>query len=272
MGKAIARGLEHPYGVVARFGRTAVDSLSVCAFPDTDSIASDVIIITTDDDSIAEVSRSLVEKVRGTPDVLHTSGSLDSTVLYQLRDVGCSIASMHPLVSVTEESGASVFSGAFFCIEGDQKAAETANEVAINLGGNPVTISSEKKALYHAAAVTSAGHIVALIDIASKMLNKAGIDEEATLKILKPLVSSVVESVFANGIDKSLTGTYSRGDVKTSTRHLMALDEIHDPRSREIFINLALHSIQIARRNGIDELKAAEIETILDVAKGSPEL
>src|SRR5205085_5709383 len=142
------------------------------------------------DNEIEKAAAELSEKVGRGSVVFHTSGSKSSTALDALRAVGCSVASMHPLVSVSDPSlGPERFAGAFFCVEGDPKAAALGQEIAIALGGRPFSIDTKFKTLYHAAAVTACGHLVALFDAAVEMMGKTGLSPEKAKEILLPLVS-----------------------------------------------------------------------------------
>ena len=272
VGNALARELSDAFPVTDRYGRHTFPDAEVSSLSDSERLDSDIILITTNDDSIREVANLLVRRQKPPQIVVHTSGSLSSAVLSELSNLGCSVASMHPLVSVTGESAGRVFEGAYFCLEGDERAVFTASEIAKDLGGIPFVISTEKKAIYHAAAVTAAGHVVAIIDIADEMMRSSGVESEASLRMLEPLVASVIANVFSSGTTNALTGTYSRGDIETAKGHLASLGDEIDPRIREIFIDLALRSVEIARRNNIDESKARQLETLLSVAKERSEL
>jgi predicted short-subunit dehydrogenase-like oxidoreductase (DUF2520 family) len=92
-----------------------------------DPIDGDIVIIATSDPSIAECSETLSNSLNGRPVVLHTSGSLSSTVLSACASIGCETGSMHPLVSVSDAlSGSRSFAGRYFCLEGTPAAVEAA--------------------------------------------------------------------------------------------------------------------------------------------------
>lgn len=272
IGSAIALGLVDPITVVGRYGRDRDLHKRIESFEDTKKICSDVVIISTNDDAIAEVAHLLRSKIENRPIVLHTSGSLGSNILTELKEQGCSVGSMHPLVSVVESSDPTVFERAYFCIEGDERAVASAAMLAQDLGGVPFTIPPDKKPLYHAAAVMAAGHLVALIDMANDLMRGCGVEGSSSLEMLRPLVKSVIDNVFEQGTTRSLTGTYARGDVKTAQRHLEVLDDSVDKIIREVFIDLALRSLEISKRSAPDDAKAVELEGLLTVAKNRDEL
>ena len=81
---------------------------------------------------------------------------------------------MHPLVSVSDAFlGAERFAGVYFCIEGEAAAVAAATSLAISLGGKAFSIPTDSKPLYHAAAVTASGHLVAVTDAASRCFQPA---------------------------------------------------------------------------------------------------
>lgn len=272
IGSALAHGLTDPITVVGRYGRDRDLRNRIESFADTKKISSDVVLITTNDDAIAEVAHLLRSKIENRPIVLHTSGSLGSNILIELKEQGCRVASMHPLVSVVASSDPTVFEQAFFCIEGDDVAVASASMLAKNLGGVPITIPPNKKPLYHAAAVMAAGHLVALIDMANDLMRGCGIEGSSSQEMLRSLVKSVIDNVLEQGTTTSLTGTYARGDVTTAQRHLEALDNSIDKIIREVFIDLALRSLEISKRSAPDGAKFIELEGLLTVAKNRDEL
>jgi predicted short-subunit dehydrogenase-like oxidoreductase (DUF2520 family) len=189
---------------------------------------SELILITTPDDTIAETAESLaaVPNLPKNVCVLHTSGALSSTILSPLQKRGAQTGSLHPLVSVSDpEDGLQNLLGAFYCIEGQPKAITVAKRIVKSLGGQSFSIPSDKKPLYHAAAVMSSGHAVALFDIASEMLSHCGLKLEDAQQVLLPLIRSTVANLERSTPSEALTGTYSRGDVATVKQHLRVIED-----------------------------------------------
>jgi predicted short-subunit dehydrogenase-like oxidoreductase (DUF2520 family) len=187
---------------------------------------ADLLIIATPDDQISAVAKTLagVEfDTRKKPIALHTSGALSSVVLGPLARSGWSTGSIHPLVSVSDPvQGASSFSGAFWCIEGDAKAMRAAKTVVKDLEGRTFTVPAEAKPLYHAAAVMTSGNVVALFAIAIDMLHECGLTRREAKRVLLPLLQSATHNLIDLDPSRSLTGTFSRGDIATVERHLAA--------------------------------------------------
>jgi len=235
------------------------------------SIASDLIIIATPDPDIRTVAEQLSEHLQSTPVVLHTSGSLSSEILSTLAKKGCATGSMHPLVSISDAvSGAGTFADAYFCIEGDKVAAMAATSIVEALGGRAFSIETRFKPLYHAAAVMSSGHFVALIDAAVEMLARCGIESNAAKAILLPLIRSTLNNLEAKDPAQALTGSFARADADAVERHLGSFDDEMQS-IREIYILLGERSIELASANGADRAALEKLRENIAIAKRKPE-
>ena len=182
---------------------------------------------------------------------------------------GNSTGSLHPLVSVNEATkGADHFANAYFCIEGDETALGLANSVATRLGGIPFTIRPTEKALYHAAAVTACGHLVALIDVATEMLSKCGIERRRAQEILLPLISTTVRNLESSSPAEALTGSFARMDIDAVRRHLAAIDDASlSPAVWAVYITLGERSLDLAEANGAEASEVAGLRDFISMAK-----
>lgn len=232
------------------------------------AISSEIILITTQDSEIGSVAEQLASKISGRPSVFITSGALSSSVLLNLKDLGCPVGSIHPLVSISDPLlGPTRFAGAYFCLEGDKEALDAGESMVHALQGRSFNVPTDKKPLYHAAAVTSSGHIVALIDLAVQMLEKCGLDQREAKKVLLPLIESTIENAKEQSLEQSLTGTFARGDSETFALHLQALQENVSRDEIEIFLALASRSIEIARRLRSENRSLDDLQERVLIAK-----
>jgi predicted short-subunit dehydrogenase-like oxidoreductase (DUF2520 family) len=232
-----------------------------------------VIVIATPDDAIATVAaklstlfrarRSTISKSRRKI-ALHVSGALSSKILMPLRSVGFAIGSLHPLISISDPlAGAKLFKGAFFGVEGDPAAVKVARAMVRRLGGQSFTLKPNSKALYHAAAVTTSGHSVALIDIAIEMLRQCGLSSPTARQVLLPLIESTIANLSVKDPARALTGTFARGDVKTVARHLVAIESAALSDALSAYLLLGKRSVQLARKLGVNKSDLDRIETLL---------
>ncbi len=247
-----------------RLSRAQSDRLSLC----------EVIVISTPDDAIASVAEQLAiffnSKVarRGRASsrrvALHTSGALSSDVLSPLRQAGLATGSLHPLVSISDpRTQLGAFGHAFFAIEGDLPAVRAAKSIVEDLGGESFSINANAKALYHAAAVTASGQIVALFDIALEMLVSCGLSPRRSRQILLPLLESTARNLATSEPANALTGTFARGDVSTAKRHLAAIKSHKLRDALNAYILLGQRSLLLAKKRGKSTSGLDQIAEIL---------
>jgi len=208
---------------------------------------ADLFLISTPDDQIAEVTAKLTKlRLAGKPTALHTSGALSAEVLAPLRAKGWSTGSIHPLMSVSDWK--SSIEGAFWSVEGDQRAVRLGKAIVRDLGGESFSIRSEDKPLYHAAAVMSSGNVTALFDVALEMLVECGLTRQTARRILQPLLESTVHNLKTKDPAQALTGTFSRGDVETVKRHLAALKGRNLADALELYCSLGKRSLKLTKK------------------------
>lgn len=112
---------------------------------------------------------------------------------------------------------------ATFSIEGRGKRKNEIVKLMQQLGNFYFELDSDKKALYHLAAVNVSNLFVGLCNNSVSYLKDLGLNEEEALKALKPLVEENMKNIFNNGIKEALTGPIERGDVNTLKRHIGAI-------------------------------------------------
>ncbi|HEX8652811.1 MAG TPA: Rossmann-like and DUF2520 domain-containing protein [Pyrinomonadaceae bacterium] len=267
----VARRLGHARRAASliRGGTLALTAKQLALLP-----PSDLLFITTPDDAVLSSARDLAATVsigsRQRRTALHTSGALSSTVLSPLHEAGFHVGSMHPLVSVSDPlSGAESLQEAFYCVEGDASAVRAARAIVRSLGGQSFSINTEDKALYHAAAVMSSGHVVALIDIAIEMLVGCGLTPSRARSVLMPLLRSTLENLSALEPADALTGTFARADIATVRSHLRALREHSPHEALAAYRLLGQRSLRLAEKKGMDATALKAITLTLKDDDGS---
>jgi predicted short-subunit dehydrogenase-like oxidoreductase (DUF2520 family) len=198
------------------------------AFLTRQVLAAQVILITTQDHSLAtiavELARIGAEELRGKI-VLHTSGALSSDVLDPVRRCGAAVGSMHPLQTFSGV-GVPPLEGRVFTIEGDVVAVRMARQMARALGAVPVQIEGWKKPLYHAAGALAAGNVLALMEAATRLMTAAGMKRREAVRALLPLTRQVLENFERLGPRAAWTGPLSRGDYGVVAVHTEAMKDM----------------------------------------------
>jgi predicted short-subunit dehydrogenase-like oxidoreductase (DUF2520 family) len=221
-----------------------------------DVLETDLILLGTPDDALRTVVRSLAEiggsKCKGKV-ILHTSATLDRTVLAPVERLGAATGSLHPM----QAFGGKVIpklSGVVFAIEGDRKARRVAQSIAQSLGGITVEIDTADKPIYHAAAVLAAGSAYPLIEGGIQMLMRIGFTRRSATQTLLPLIHQIIDNIERIGPHAAWTGPLSRGDYGIVARHANALRGY--PREfRESYAALSLLAARVLSKNPAAALK-----------------
>ncbi len=104
------------------------------------------------------------------------------------------------------------FAGAGAAIAGSTaRAVSLAGELANALRMQPVLVSDEDRAAYHAAASIASNFLITLESAAERVAACAGVDRA----LLVPLVRATVENWAQLGPRRALTGPVARGDEDT---------------------------------------------------------
>jgi predicted short-subunit dehydrogenase-like oxidoreductase (DUF2520 family) len=230
---------------------------------------ADIVFITTPDGVIADVCAQITHNNGFQNDaiVFHCSGAHPSTILSSARECGANTGSMHPLQTFSAQSSGNTFENIVVSVEGDQKAVTTASQIANDLGSNCLTIKTDNKILYHAAAVVACNYLVALQDAAFKLMEKAGISNKDVFTVLYPLISGTLSNIQKSGTIKALTGPIARGDIETITRHINGISE-KTPEILNLYNTLGLYTIDLAKAGGtLSDSQAEELKTLLGQSK-----
>ncbi|WP_408955457.1 Rossmann-like and DUF2520 domain-containing protein [Natroniella sp. ANB-PHB2] len=231
-------------------------------------LEADLIIISTPDQIISEVSKQLAELNLVTEGscLIHLSGALTSEVLTgegEGQEYGK--LSLHPLQSVADvENGITNLPEAFFTIEGDQLGVKVGEAILTDLEVEYEVISQQAKPLYHAAACVASNYLVAIVNLALEMNQQVGIAQQQALRALLPLIKGSINNIESLGPISALTGPISRGDNSVIEEHLDAFENFLPERS-ELYCKLGNYTTKIAEQKGsITEADKVELIKILE--------
>jgi predicted short-subunit dehydrogenase-like oxidoreductase (DUF2520 family) len=203
------------------------------------------ILIAVPDSALESVAATL-ELTSGI--VLHTCGAKGPEALGVLANRGVSCGAIHPLQTISDpEWGAKALDGVAFAIAGDPVAHQWAEHIVRVANGRSLRIATERRPLYHAAAVMASNYVTALMSAAEELLIAAGVDAGEALPALGPLARTSLENTLRQGPLAALTGPIERGDVATVESHLAALEYISGPIAR-LYRAAGLQTLDLARR------------------------
>lgn len=222
---------------------------------------SDVIFLTVPDRLIQPVAQALSEAgaVLDGKVFLHCSGSLGTEVLQPLAEQGAHIGSCHPLQSFVGMD--TELQGVYMAIDGDGKAAETAEQIARLLGGRPFCVPAGDRRLYHAAACFCSNYVVAAAAIGQQLMARWVGGDAAAWQALLPLFKGTSANLQqAATAGAALTGPIARGDCATVAGHMQVLPQEFMP----AYCSLGLEAVRLASANGtIDSETARQLEELL---------
>jgi predicted short-subunit dehydrogenase-like oxidoreductase (DUF2520 family) len=105
--------------------------------------------------------------------------------------------------------------------------------------------------------------LATILDAATELLLKAGLDASIVPQMLMPLVQGTLQNVNKFDAGKALTGPVARGDKMSVAKHLEALRQL--PELRDLYTSLAIRSLHIAKReNHLAEEKIKSLEALLE--------
>ncbi|HVR37940.1 MAG TPA: Rossmann-like and DUF2520 domain-containing protein [Thermoanaerobaculia bacterium] len=168
---------------------------------------SELLLIAVSDSAIDSVAAMIPET---NAIIFHASGAKSS-----VRDG----FSLHPLKSLPPAGEPSDLADTLLVFEG--KHRHTAKLIAAAAGARFAEVSPEQKALYHAAAVFGSNYVAAALDIAQRLMTRAGVHD--VREDLVALARSAIENWRRFEDAKRFTGPAARGDREVLERHLGAL-------------------------------------------------
>jgi predicted short-subunit dehydrogenase-like oxidoreductase (DUF2520 family) len=201
---------------------------------------SRVVLITTPDGAIEGVAKDLA--LLGGKEwcgkvALHTSGSLDSSVLKPLADLGAATGSMHPMQTFSNQNFPDL-AKCIFGIDGCPAAVQAARKMIHQMGGVAVRLSGANKAAYHAAGSFASVYVLALMETATRLLMTQGFKRRQAMRALLPLTRQTLDNFERVGPLAAWTGPLSRGDFSTIERHVKALADF-EPEYLEAYKTLS---------------------------------
>ncbi|HWL38535.1 MAG TPA: DUF2520 domain-containing protein [Frankiaceae bacterium] len=250
----------------ASLGRAA-DRLPSAAVEPADDVVrhAELVLLTVPDDALAQVVEGLatVGAFRQGQIVLHTSGRHGLDVLEPATRAGALALALHP--AMTFAGGAEDVErlvGTSFGVTAPEEYRAVGEALVVEMGGEPVWVPEELRALYHAALAWGANYLTTLVTTAADLLSQAGAERPDLL--LAPLLGAALDNALRRG-DAALTGPVSRGDAGTVAAHLDVLRR-NAPEVVPAYVALARLTADRALRDGrLDPAQAAALlDTLAD--------
>ena len=224
--------------------------------------AADLVLLTVPDDVLPGLVEGLA--ATGAPYagrlIAHASGAHGIRVLDPATRAGALPLALHPVMTFTgREDDIDRIKGVSFGVTAPEQLRPAAEALVIEMGGEPVFIAEENRALYHAGLAFAANHLVTLVSQAASLLREAGADNPN--RMLGPLLGAALDNALRFG-DAGLTGPVARGDDGTVAAHVAAI-MAHEPAALPAYRALARLTADRALAAGM--LSPSDAERLLDV-------
>lgn len=220
-----------------------------------------LVLLCVPDCALADVARALAEVAHPWTQtiVAHTSGAHTAEVLEPVSERGARSLSVHPLQTFRDDTSPEAFDSIYIAIEGDADALSEAKTMARDLGGRPIVLTAQSKALYHCAAALASNGLVALFSVVEEVLDTVQIQstDAAGTDFFAPLVDQTWGNLRSAPPEDVLTGPVARGDEKTVETHLDALGDTV-PHLQSIYSALSIEMVRTAVRGGKLDPQSAE--------------
>ncbi len=272
LGAALARA---GHKVVAAYGVSDLSRLRAEALlPDVPLVTpeevlakADLVLITVPDDVLSELVTGLsaTGSFRAGQFIAHASGRYGIEVLDPATRAGALPLALHPAMTLTGTSlDLERISGAPFGVTAPEELRPVAETLVVEMGGDPVWVPEEHRALYHAALANGANHLVTLVAQSIDLLHAAGVEHPQ--RLLGPLLFAALDNSLRSG-DSALTGPVVRGDAGTVAAHVDVINEV-SVEARRAYVAMARLTADRALANGM--LRATQAEALLDVLAAEP--
>ena len=224
--------------------------------------AADLVLLTVPDDVLPGLVEGLA--ATGAPYagrlIAHASGAHGVRVLEAATRAGALPLALHPVMTFTgREDDVDRIKGVSFGVTAPDPLRAAAEALVIEMGGEPVFIAEENRALYHAGLAFAANYLVTLVSESASLLREAGVDSPD--RMLGPLLGAALDNALRFG-DAGLTGPVARGDDGTVAAHVAAI-AAHEPAALPAYRALARLTADRALAAGM--LSASDAERLLGV-------
>ncbi|HEU5417885.1 MAG TPA: DUF2520 domain-containing protein [Streptosporangiaceae bacterium] len=226
----------------------------------------DLVLLTVPDDVLPGLVAGLAAtgtEVAGRL-LAHASGRHGLAVLDPAVRLGAIPLALHPVMTFTgRPDDVDRMTGISWGVTAPDQLRPVAEALVVEMGGEPVFIAEERRALYHAALAGAANHLVTQVVQACDLLAEAGVANPA--RMLGPLVGAALDNALRLG-DAALTGPVARGDAETVAGHVAAL-RADAPQALPAYLALARLTADRALAAGM--LSPPDAQRLLDVLAGS---
>lgn len=214
---------------------------------------SSMVWITASDDALSQLAEEIsqLEIPQQIKAFIHTSGVHSTKVLEPISNAGFNTYSAHPLMAFAKaEESVEALNSAYFSIETASTEEKTDNDNCLTrlfqeTGNNILYIDTNKKELYHCAAVVLSNYMVTLLNMSYEMFAESGMSKREIKAATAPLLKSTLNNIHQNELmSDALTGPIKRGDSTTIAKHLEVLQKFM-PNKKSVYTALGKETMDM---------------------------
>jgi predicted short-subunit dehydrogenase-like oxidoreductase (DUF2520 family) len=217
--------------------------------------AADLVLLTIPDGAIVEVAQAL--PWRSGQSVVHCAGSLGREALEAAAHAGALTGTWHPLQSLA--AAPADLQGVRFAIDAPPPLAEDLARLSRAVGGVPLSVPPEGRAVYHLGATLVSNYAVALVALAAQLWEMLGFDRASAVGALAPLLRGTAKNLVEVGLPDALTGPVVRGDAATLDRHLAELERLR-PDLVPVYRALGRAALELAKERGLPDDRVQSLQ------------
>ncbi len=217
---------------------------------------ADLVLLAVPDDALEALVTGMVEvgAIHAGQFVAHPSGRFGIEVLESATRAGALGIAIHPVMTFTGTSiDLARLADCPFGVTSVEAVRPVAEALVVEMGGEPVWVPSDSRALYHAGVVFGANFLMTVVLQSLELLRDAGMEEPE--RLMAPLLSASLDNALRHG-DSALTGPVARGDSATVAEHLRQIGAV-SPAAAAGYQALARLTADRALAAGLIDLDAA---------------
>lgn len=181
-------------------------------------IKPEIIIISIADNAVNNVVAE-IGRLEYNPLVVHTSGTIHKEILSAISP---RTGVLYPLQTFSKTVDVDMSAVPIFIEAAVDTDADVLFETARSMSSMVFYADAAKRSRLHIAGVFSSNFIIAMLEVAARVLTDAGYP----LETVKPLVNATVAKAFEIGPYNAMTGPAVRGDRQVMNRQSQGLEGV----------------------------------------------
>ncbi|ACZ31984.1 NADP oxidoreductase coenzyme F420-dependent [Xylanimonas cellulosilytica DSM 15894] len=156
---------------------------------------AELVLLAVPDDVLADLVQGIASLGGWQPGqlVVHTAGRYGTAVLEPALRAGAIPLAIHPAMAFTGTSlDLARLDGTTFAVTAPGPVLPIGQALVIELGGEPVVVAEDARAVYHAALDDGTHQLAALVARAAQALEAAGVERPG--RLLHPLLASALDA------------------------------------------------------------------------------